>query len=290
MKKTTLFLLTAALLLGLTACTNSTDETSPEKGKRTIEFRVTNFQQVSLDEVTRATAATNLAHLDMAVYDAETNALVCKTQMGKDDEGYGSFSATLDYGTYNVVLLGYDGTHVADMTDPTEICFNEDYVPNFFYKALPLTVSATSENTQNVVLKRGVAAFRLKHEGYIPTTLRTISVTGIGGGDRFNALTGYAKNTRNRDLNYNVASLAGGESFTLTYFTFLPSEEATMNFVIRATDTANKELQTRTFNDVPMKINQMSIYSGQFFGSGNQTLGFSLTLESDEWDEENQTF
>ena len=226
----------------------------------------------------------------MAVYDAETNALVCKTQMGKDDEGYGSFSATLDYGTYNVVLLGYDGKYTADMSKPTDIGFDQNYVPNFFYKTLALTVSATSENTQNVVLKRGVAAFRLKDEGYIPTTLKTISVTGTGGGYRFNALTGFATQTAERVANLDMSSVLGKTSFTLTTYTFLPSEEATMNFVIRATDTANKELQTRTFNDVPMKINQMSIYSGQFFGSGNQTLGFSLTLESDEWDEENQTF
>lgn len=277
-------------MLCCTACSNDGSEKEPEEGEKTISFEVVNYQQVSLDDVTRATDATALAHLDMAIYDAATNALVSQTQTAKGESGYGQFSATLAYGQYTVVFLGYEGTRTANMSDPTAIIFGTGYIPNMFYKTMQLTVSPSSNATEEIVLKRGVAAFALKHSGYIPNTLNNISIKAIGGGYLFNALTGYASETKDNTLSHDMTPIVGGTSFTITRFTFLPAETATMTFTAVAKDADGNELQTRTFTDVPMKINQRTTYTGQFFGSGTNVQGFSLSLETDQWDEVNQTY
>lgn len=277
-------------MLCCTACSSDGSEKEPNEGEKTITFEVVNYQQVSLDDVTRGTDATALAHLDMAIYDASTNALVSKTQTAKNSDGYGQFSATLAYGQYTVVFLGYDGTRTADMSKPTDIVFTDQYVPNMFYKTIQLTVSAASTDAQSIVLTRGVAAFTLRHEGYIPNTLKTMKVVANGGGNHFNALTGFATEVAERWSEFNMTSVVGGTTFGLTFYTFLPAETATMSFTAVATDTDGKELQKRTFSNVPMKINQRTTYSGQFFGSGTNVQGFNLSLDTDQWDEVNQTY
>ena len=277
-------------MLCCTACSSDGSEKEPEEGEKTISFEVVNYQQVSLDDVTRATDATALAHLDMAIYDAATNALVSQTQTAKGESGYGQFSATLAYGQYTVVFLGYEGTSTANMSDPTAIIFGTGYIPNMFYKTMQLTVSPSSNATEEIVLKRGVAAFTLKHSGYIPNTLTSMTIKATGGGYQFNALTGYATETVENTLSHNMKSIVGGTSFTLYSFTFLPAETATMTFTAVAKDANNEVLQERVFSNVPMKINQRTTYTGQFFGSGTNVQGFSLSLETDQWDEVNQTY
>lgn len=277
-------------MLCCTACSSDGSEKEPEEGEKTISFEVVNYQQVSLDDVTRATDATALAHLDMAIYDAATNALVSQTQTAKGDNNYGQFSATLAYGQYTVVFLGYNGDRTANMSNPTAIIFGTGYIPNMFYKTMQLTVSPSSNATEEIVLKRGVAAFKLKHSGYIPNTLTNITIIASGGGCQFNALTGYATETVENTLSHNMKSIVGGTSFTLYSFTFLPAETATMTFTAVAKDANNEVLQERVFSNVPMKINQRTIYTGQFFGSGTNVQGFSLSLETDQWDEVNQTY
>ena len=277
-------------MLCCTACSNDGSEKEPEEGEKTISFEVVNYQQVSLDDVTRATDATALAHLDMAIYDAATNALVSQTQTAKGENGYGQFSATLAYGQYTVVFLGYSGNYMADLSDPTKIGFANNYVPDMFYKTIQLTVSNNSPEAQSIVLSRGVGAFVLRHEGYIPNTLNTIKVTANGGGNRFNALTGFATEVSERWTDFTLTDRVGTTSFGLPLYTFLPAETATMTFTAVAKDANNEVLQERVFSNVPMKINQRTTYTGQFFGSGTNVQGFSLSLETDEWDEVNQTY
>lgn len=279
-------------MLCCTACSSDGSEKEPEEGEKTISFEVVNYQQVSLDDVTRATDATALAHLDMAIYDAATNALVSQTQTAKGESGYGQFSATLAYGQYTVVFLGYNGDRTANMSNPEDIWFVDNYVPNMFYKTIQLTVSAASTDVQSIVLARGVAAFWLKHDGYIPNTLNTMRITASGGGSHFNALTGFAAKVASRWTDFPLANKASDTSFGLTMYAFLPAETATMTFTAVAKDANNEVLQERVFSNVPMKINQRTTYTGQFFGSGTNVQGFSLSLETDpnQWDEVNQTY
>ncbi|MBQ8050767.1 MAG: FimB/Mfa2 family fimbrial subunit [Bacteroidaceae bacterium] len=275
----------AALLL--TACHN--DEAQPAEGMGTINFQVINYEQISLDEVTRA-AATSLAHLEMAIYDATSHELIDSVKTTSSDANYGSFSATLPFGEYTVVFLGFDGSKASHLKNFNQIGFADNYVPNFFYKKLDLTVSEKSSGNQNISLARKVAAFSIKSEGYIPSNLSTMTIVARGGGFIFNAETGQASAVAQKTSTYNVASYAGKESIGINVYTFLPSEETTMNFTVTATDSNGEVIVSKEFADVPMKINQRTIYTGSLFGDGTSTNGFDLSLENDAWEEVNNTY
>ena len=288
MNKLVLMMGTALSLL-LFACSNESENQPNENGMGTVSFFISNYEQVSLNAPTRATA-TSLLHLDMAVYDATTSELVECKQTGQDDNGYGSFSVTLPYGSYTVVFLGYDGARLANLTSPTSITYADSYVPNFFYKTISLTISSSESATQSIALKRAVAAFTVKSNGDIPMNLSKIKITSSGGGHRFNALTGTASSLESREYTYNVAAYAGKDAISISYFTFLGADEAVMDFTVTALDESNAVIRSRDFTNVPMKINQRSVYTGSFFSAEASTQGFSLTLEDDEWTEANYTY
>ena len=286
MKHISLLCIMGCLLL-ITAC-SSNEEKTPS-GEATLNFYVTNYEMTSLDHVTKA-AATTLQHLDMAIYNSQSEELISVTQTTQEDNGYGTFSATLPYGSYTIVFLGYDGSRKADVEQLTSICYADNFVPNFFYKTLELTISSATNNAQTIALERAVAAFMIKSNGDIPTNLNKIRISATGGGHHFNAKTGTAVQVEDRSYTYNVSSYAGKESISVTYFSFLTATEGTMNFNVTALDEADNVIRSRDFNDVPMKINQRTTYSGSFFSKDESVQGFSLTLADDEWEENNNTF
>ena len=286
MKHISLFSLIGCLTM-MVAC--SSNEEKVPTGEATLNFYVTNYEMTSLDYATRA-AATTLQHLDMAIYNSQTEELVSVTQTLKDDNGYGTFSATLPYGSYTIVFLGYDGSRSANMEQLTSISYADDFVPNFFYKTLELTISSATSNAQSVALERAVAAFMVKSEGDIPLNLSKIRINATGGGHHFNAKSGTAVKTEDRSYTYNVSSYAGKESISITFFSFLTATETTMNFKVTAMDEEDNVIRERDFNNVPMKINQRTTYTGSFFTKDESTQGFSLTLADEGWTETNNTY
>lgn len=283
--KKTFFLLVAAALM-ISACSNNNDEQPQPEGQATIRFEVTNYEQVSLDEVTRA-AATALAHLEMAIYDASTLQLVDSIKTKSGDSGYGSFSASLPFGDYVVLFLGFDGSRQSILKNIQSIGFTENNVPNLFHKVINLTVSPSSATSQDVTLSRAVAAFSIKSQGYIPTNLQTLTIVATGGGYKLNGQTGWAANVAQRTTNFNVSAYAGKESVGVSVYSFLPSEEANMKFSVTATASNGEVLAQKDFSNVPMKINQRTIYTGSLFGDGTQAQDFNLSLENDVWNDVN---
>lgn len=286
-----LLVITATILI---ACND--DDTAVD-GNKAITFLVTNYEQSSLDDVAAnapalaaSTSATSLAHLDIAVYDSESHALITSEQKNTGDEDYGSFSVTLPYGNYIVVFLGYAGSRQANLSSVESICFADDYVPDLFLKKIDLNVSASTTTTKAVTLSRAVAAFRLKSNYDIPADLSKMVVTANGGGHHLNALTGYAKEAEERSYTYDVSSFAGTTDLAITVYTFLTSNSSTMTFAASALNGSDEEIRSRTFTSVPMKINQKTTYTGSFFTDGVGISNLSLSLDTNEWNDANYSY
>lgn len=283
-------LLLASVLLVLAAChSDAPTEPQPAEAMGTVAFEVVNYEQYSLDDVTRA-SATDLAHLDMAIYDKTSGQLVALTQQVPGDDAYGTFSATLPYGDYNVVFLGYQGSRTANMEAATSISFDGNYVPNLFHKCISLTIDKASQTAQNVSLNRRVAAFALNIEDTAPATLASLAFACQGGGHRLNGLTGYADQAEERTYAFNLTTYAGQSEFTVTIFSFLTSDEAAMDFGVTAYDADGGTIRSRDFFDVPMKLNRLTRYSGKFFAEPQGTQGFRLSVENPSWEEEDYTY
>lgn len=291
MKQKYIFMALVAMLLS--ACKNSTDEPQPTEGEGRITFQVINYQQFSIDddddESTRASVS-NVDHLDMAIYDASTNALVSHVHQAKDADGYGAFSATLPYGTYKVVFLGYKGSRTANVDNIAAISYLDDYVPDFFSKTLDITIDKPESDARNVSLTRRVALFRIASNGKNPDDLSAITVEGNGGSHHFNALTDKGAQVENRSYTFDSKNRAGKDTLSVFFYSFLTANEATMNFTATAYDSNKNVIRQRNFTNVPMSINQATHYSGKFFEPDKSTAGFSLQLEDIEWTDTNYTY
>lgn len=301
MKRTpsTLITLLAVVLLAV-ACKSHDEEVKPSTNDDTklISFCVVNYKQYPLDDVTdgsaaqsrmtRATEATVLEHLSMTVFDTENK--ICKQiKQNKGDNGYGTFSVALPHGTYNIVFFGYNGTREVEIVSPTDIHFADGYVANCFCKALPLTVDSNTPATQGIVLERPIASFAIDLAvETIPAQAKYMTYTIEDAGTVLNALTGFSSKNETRQGSLSFTSAE--KYLRMSIYTFLPETEHKATFIMTATDANGGVIKTRTFKNVPLKINQKTIYDGNFFSDDDDPneasdINFSLTLGNSEWDE-----
>ena len=135
-----LSLLVASCLLSLiSSCQSGPDDTSAPEGQCTITFSVTNYMQISFDDLsssawTRAVPSNHpstLAHLLVAVYDAETGQQACapiqhdQSDYTTQHEAYRTFSVTLPYGRYRVLVLGFNGSRKCTIASVNNISWEE---------------------------------------------------------------------------------------------------------------------------------------------------------------------
>ena len=273
----------------LCACSNETSTIPEEEGNsKTFTFQVTNYMQYAMDEGTRAAIAPSeskrIQHLALGIFDATADTLVAPIQIqNKEDQGYGSFTAKLNYGKYRLVFLGYGGSNsILIMEDPKEISFENNTLPQTFLSSFEFTVDANTAATTSVVLKRVVSGFELTMADAISTS--GIKIKSTGGGMVLNAKTGFAKASTGRENTIDIPeSYHGLTGKSVIFYLFLPDTEEVMDIQASAVDKNGEAFIERTFTDVPMKINTLTIYQGNFFA--DTPYGFSITME-DDWGEE----
>ena len=246
--------------------------------------------QYAMDEGTRAaiapSASERIQHLALGIFDATTNTLVAPVQIqNKNDQGYGSFTAKLNYGTYRLVFLGYGGSNsILIMENPEEISFENNTLPQTFLSSFEFTVDANTAATTSVLLKRVVSGFELTMADAISSRTAGIKIKSTGGGMVLNAKTGLAKASTGRENTIVIPeSYHGLTGKSVIFYLFLPSNEEIMDITASAVDENGEAFIERTFAKVPMKINTLTIYQGNFFA--DTPYGFSITME-DDWGEE----
>ena len=275
----------------LCACSNETSTIPEEEGKsKTFTFQVTNYMQYAMDEGTRAAIAPSeskrIQHLALGIFDATTNTLVAPIQIqDKEDQGYGSFTAKLNYGKDRLVFLGYGGSNsILIMENPEEISFENNTLPQTFLSSFEFTVDPNTQATTSVVLKRVVSGFELTMADAVSSRTAGIKIKSTGGGMVLNAKTGLAKASTGRENTIVIPeSYHGLTGKSVIFYLFLPSNEESMDITASAVDENGEAFIERTFTDVPMKINTRTTYQGNFFV--DMPHGFSITME-DDWGEE----
>ncbi len=283
MKRILFLFVAATALLGLVSC-SSEDITEGEL--KEVTFRVMNIYQEDMSDGTRAESADVLAHLSLGVFDAGSGQPVRATLIqNRGDEGYGTFRLALPTGTYRLVFLGYDGSKALRMSSPTDIRFEDDYVPHTFLYATELRVDEEVASSQTVTLRRAVAAVRLLTEDAWPQGLSTFRLETTGGSTQLNGLTGLASGTTGRKANVQVPeSMWGGERQHVTFYFYLPAASQTMDVTFSALDAKGQVMQQRTFRGVETAINKLTVFRGSFFSIESQA-----AVEVDyEWGEETE--
>lgn len=278
-------------------CACSSNETAPETGggNKTVEFLVTNYVQYDMDEGTRAAISVGnserIKHLAMGIFDVTTNQLVGSVQVqDKGSAGYGTFTATLNYGKYWLVFLGYGGDNtVLTMTDLENISFGDNVVPQTFLSSFEFTVDANTAAVTDIVLKRVVSGFQLNIQDAISNRTSTIKFKTTRGGMVLNAKTGLAKASTGREYSIDIPENYKGQTGkSLNIYLFLPQNEETMDITASAIDKNGDAFIERTFTGVPMKINTLTIYKGNFFA--DTPYGFTIQVDDDWGNQVENTF
>ena len=295
------FFLAAAFLPLFSSCQSAADEIMPADGEDnlcTISFTVSNYQQISFDDLSSSGATravptnhpSTLAHLVLAVFDVESGKQsITPIQHDYADyeltpETYPQFSVTLPHGQYRVVILGYNGSHACQIAAANQISWASGYVPHTFLYSQELSVDKNTTLSQKISLHRVVSAFRLTAEDAIPAELKKMRFSSSAGGTVLDATTGFALQGTGYSNDISVPSdYVGKENLDFTVYLFLSEQEQKTDYTVQALGTNDKVLYEKHFADVPLRVNTLTTWKGEVFKETQddepQTLGFNI-----DWD------
>ena len=288
MKKLYLLALPAIVAL-LAACEKGyeavdTSDTTADEGSTAVSFNIVSIAQTDFDGTIYETRASSLSdyctRINLAAFDASgTKTTVNQTS---DDTDFGTLSLSLYEGTYDVVIIAHSGTGNATISSVDEIKFANNKVTDTFYYYTQITVDGSS--SYDVALARAVAMFRLVVTDATPSDVTQMQFYYTGGSSTFDATTGFGcVNSRQTEVRDVDDTAYDGQSQYEVYT--MPHEtDDVLKIVVSALDASGETLYERTFTDVPVTINKITQYTGEFFGSSTEQGAATLTLTiSDEW-------
>ena len=229
------------------------------------------------------------SRLNIAIFDADGTKV--KTVAQKDgDASYGTVALTLAAGTYQLVVIAHNCDGSATITSTEKVTFPNNKVTDTFYYYGDLIVTDATQS-YDLTLTRAVAMFRLVlTDTEIPSTVAKLKFYYVGGSSTFSPSAGYGcVNSKQTEIRTVPADFVSGTAFDI--FTLPHTEDDVLTkLTVTALDANDNTVKERTFENVPVTRNQVTRYTGSFFGSGGsgqQSDGtFRLTADP-EWDSVN---
>lgn len=280
--------LTLLFLLTIVACDTMTfadeETTTQANGEKMMHFRCTGFNMTEYGEITKATSKQEYTdHILLGIFDSNGNTVSEIIYQDKDDTNitYGNFSHTLKYGTYTILALGWNGEQQCIVKDLNNISFSDGWVPHTFLCRKNIVVSEAYSDTRTLSLKRCVAKFTLKClDKSIPEETFAFIFRFSNAGKTLNSETQYCTQTeyfeRTIETNGKINT-----PLSLNTYCFLPKDSTNIEIGVSAYDKNGNLLSERTFQDVPMRINYSTTYSGNFFPIDDVNSSISFELEFD---------
>lgn len=192
------------------------------------------------------------------------------------DEGFGTVAATLEEGTYEVVVIAHNCDGSSTITSPEKVTFPNNVVSDTFYYYGTLTATSDRQTFQ-YQMTRVVAMFRLTLEQPLPAEAKKLWFYYTGGSSTFSPALGYGCVNSRQTVTLNVA--AGQQTFEV--YTMPHEENDELKIQVRVMGETDNILNELTFENVPVARNHVTTYKGSFMGSSSNAYTFSLTGESD---------
>ena len=288
-----------ALALLLTACEKPIFNDETEKvisSDANVILRFTKYEQSPFDDgitshsaevgaVTRsATDITEIcSHLNIAIFDADGTKV--KTVAQKDgDAGYGTVALTLAAGTYKLVVVAHNGEGSATITSTEKVTFPNNKVTDTFYYYGDLVVTDAMQS-YDLTLTRAVAMFRLVlTDEEIPSSVAKMKFYYLGGSSTFSPKDGYGcVNSKQTEIRPIPVGSSDGTTFDI--YTLPHTEDDVLTKItVTALDANDNIIKEMDFTNVPISRNQITRYTGSFFGSGSGQASdgiFRLTADPD---------
>ena len=254
---------------------------------------ILHFKQFEQEAFTRAaTDITELcSRLNIALFDAEGTKV--KTVAQKEgDSSYGTVALTLTAGTYRLVVIAHNCDGSATITSTEKVTFPNNKVTDTFYYYGDLVVTEAKQS-YDLTLTRAVAMFRLVlTDESVPSNVAKLKFYYLGGSSTFSPKDGAgcvaSKQTEVRTVPADFVSGTAFDIYTLPH----TEDDVLTKLTVTALDANDNVIKERTFENVPITRNQITRYTGSFFGSGGSGGSsssdgtFHLTADPD-WDSVN---
>ena len=281
-----------ALALLLAACEKSIIDEKTGQELPADANVILHFKQFEQEAFTRAaTDITELcSRLNIALFDAEGTKV--KTVAQKEgDSSYGTVALTLTAGTYRLVVIAHNCDGSATITSTEKVTFPNNKVTDTFYYYGDLVVTEAKQS-YDLTLTRAVAMFRLVlTDESVPSNVAKLKFYYLGGSSTFSPKDGAGcVNSKQTEVRTVPADFVSGTAFDIYTLPHTESDVLT-KLTVTALDQNDNTVKERIFENVPITRNQITRYTGSFFGSGgsgSQSSDGTFRLTADpDWDSVN---
>ncbi len=267
MKTKRLFILLVPALLLFNACekfniTGDQESENEVKGNVTLHIKdaIDNRYETNQDTRTENTQSIEdiCSRLSFAVFKVSEKMKSVNQIIG--DEDFGTATFNLQEGTYRIVVIAHNGKGNCTISSPESIKFYKNKLTDTFYYYGTLEVGSNSV-TQEIELARAVGMFKLHINDNIPQNVQQMKFYYTGGSSTLDATTGYGNVNSKQTENLNVAT--GTKDYYV--YTFPHQDGKKIKFNISTFDLNGTELSNKVFENVTVKRNYITTYSGNFF-------------------------
>ena len=269
-----------ALCLAVVSCTNGEfdiDNQPTEVKSRVITFTLGEFSQQAM---TRASVS-DINMTDLWVFDYIGDELKQTIHQTNEEAGFGSISATLDYGSHTLYFVTSRGVSPTVNTDAHKIVWEKP--SDTFIATASMTVSATSGSSLPVSLKRAATRLSISILDEVPANAASVEITPTEWYYGMDYITGLGTDlvaNQTRIVNIPTDYLGTSGKLTVYVFGFVPSEELQTNVSCALKASNTSVLGSVNLENVSLKKNITSSYSGYVIGDNTKT--FTLTVD-DSW-------
>ncbi len=250
-----------------------------------VILRFTQFEQVGFLSRSATDITELCSRLNIAVFDSEGTKVKTVAQT-KGDASYGTVALSLAADTYKLVVVAHNCDGSATITSMEKVTFPNNKVTDTFYYYGDLVVTA-EKRTYDLTLTRAVAMFRLVlTDESIPPSVAKFKFYYLGGSSTFSPADGYGCVQSKQTEIRTVVDDGVYEIYTMPH----TEEDVLTKLTVTALDANDNIIKEQVFENVPVTRNQVTRYTGSFFGEGGGggtgSGDFRMTANP-EWDSVN---
>ena len=268
----------AAMLLScekeetLTAKVNEPNDSLQVK---TITFT---FGEISHHAMTRGTLA-DASITDLWLFDYMGEELKQTIHQSSTDDGFGSVAVTAETGDHSFCFIASRGTGAT--VSGGAITWEKP--SDTFWAKTTLTVTPQTATSQSVELQRVATKLKITITDEVPATLSKLTITADTWHSGINAMTGEPTAAAARTSTISVPASYIGTTGQLVASIFgICDDDYTTDVSVTASDANSQTIASVALEDVPMKKNTTTSYSGPLF---TRQPTFTMTV-ADSWGED----
>ena len=259
MKKLMMAMAAAMMLLGCekeeSLTTAKVNEPKDSVQAKTITFT---FGEIKQQPMTRGTLQ-DASIIDLWFFDYMGEELKQTIHQSSTDDGFGSVAVTTETGDHSFCFIASRGTGAT--VSGGAITWEKP--SDTFWAKTTLTVTPQTATAQSVELQRVATKLKITITDEVPATLSKLTITADTWHSGINALTGEPTAAAARTSTINVPASYIGTTGQLVASIFgICGDDYTTDVSVTASDANSQAIASVALDDVPMKKNTTTSYSG----------------------------